>query len=102
VRRAYVGVGGQDTPIGRRMVRHFALAHESGIRVSTVEKGSPAAAAGVHEGDIIVSFGDAAVTSVDDLQRLLTDARIGEPVDIAVLRRDRQLTLHITPRESRY
>jgi serine protease Do len=83
------------------MVRHFALAHESGIRVSTVEKGSPAAAAGVHEGDIIVSFGDAAVTSVDDLQRLLTEARIGDGVDIAVLRRDRQLTLHITPRESR-
>jgi S1-C subfamily serine protease len=101
VRRAYVGVGGQDTPIGRRMVRHFALAHESGIRVSTVEKGSPAAAADVHEGDIIISFGDAAITSIDDLQRLLTDARIGDSVDIAVLRRDRQLTLHITPRESR-
>jgi S1-C subfamily serine protease len=100
VRRAYVGVGGLDTPIGRRMVRHFALAHESGIRVSTVEKSSPAAAAGVREGDIIVSFGDAAVTSVDELHRLLTDARIGEPVDIAVLRRDRHLTLRITPRES--
>src|ERR1700694_893548 len=101
VRRAYVGVGGQDTPIGRRMVRHFALAHESGIRVSTVEKGSTDAAAGVHEGDIIVSFDDAAVRSVDDLHRLLTDARIGDGVDIAVLRRDRHLTLRITPRESR-
>jgi S1-C subfamily serine protease len=100
VRRAYVGVGGQDTPIGRRTVRHFALAHESGIRVSTVEKGSPAAAAGVQEGDIIVSFGDAPVTSVDDLHRLLTDARIGDGVDIAVVRRDRHLTLRITPRES--
>ncbi|HWZ72857.1 MAG TPA: trypsin-like peptidase domain-containing protein [Casimicrobiaceae bacterium] len=100
VRRAYVGVGGQDTPIGRRTVRHFALAHESGIRVSTVEKGSPAAAAGLQEGDIIVSFGNAPVTSVDDLQRLLTDARIGDGVDIAVVRRDRHLTLRITPRES--
>jgi len=100
VRRAYVGVGGHDTPIGRRMVRHFALAHESGIRVSTVEKGSPAAAAGVREGDIIVSFGDAAITSVDDLHRLLTGARIGDGVDIAVLRRDRRLMLRITPRES--
>ena len=100
VRRAYVGVGGQDTPIGRRMVRHFELAHESGIRVSTVEKGSPAAAAGVREGDIIVSFGDEAITSVDDLHRLLTDARIGDGADIAVLRRDQQLKLRITPRES--
>src|ERR1039457_2128462 len=84
VRRAYVGVCRQDTPIGRRMVRHFELAHESGIRVSTVEKGSPAAAAGVREGDIIVSFGDEAITSVDDLHRMLTDARIGDGADIAV------------------
>src|SRR5450631_215449 len=100
VRRAYLGVGGQDTVIARRIVRHFALAHESGVRVSSVERDSPAAHAGVREGDIIVSFGDAPVTSVDDLHRLLTDARIGEPVDIAVVRRDRHLTLHITPRES--
>lgn len=100
VRRAYVGVGGQDTPIGRRRVRHFALMHESGVRISTVEKGSPAAAAGVADGDIIVSFGGAPVTSVDDLHRLLTDLRIGERVDLTVLRRDRHLTLHITPRES--
>jgi len=100
VRRAYVGIGGHDTPIGRRMVRHFALLHESGIRVSTVEKGSPAASAGVRDGDIIVSFGDAAVTSVDDLHRLLTDARIGEDADLGVLRRDRHLMLHISPRES--
>jgi S1-C subfamily serine protease len=100
VRRAYVGVGGHDTPIGRRMVRHFTLAHESGIRISTVEKDSPAAAAGVREGDIIVSFADAPVRSIDDLHRLLTDARIGDGVDIGVLRRDRHLNLRITPCES--
>ncbi len=100
VRRAYVGVGGHDTPIGRRMVRHFALAHESGIRVSTVEKGSPAAAASMRKGDIFVSFGDTAVTSVDDLHRLLAGARMGDGVDFAVLRRDRRLDLQIMPRES--
>src|SRR5205809_8037389 len=75
VRRAWLGVGGQDTPIGRRMVRHFALEHESGIRVSTVEKGSPAAAAGVREGDIIVALGDTPIAGVDDLQRVLTGGR---------------------------
>ena len=100
VRRAYVGVGGHDTPIGRRMVRHFALAHESGIRISVVEKGSPADLAGVREGDIVVSFAGSPVTSVDDLHRLLTDARIGDGSDIDVLRRDRHLKLRITPRES--
>jgi S1-C subfamily serine protease len=82
------------------MVRHFDLAHESGIRVSTVEKGSPASAAGVREGDIIVGFDGAPVTSVDELHRLLTGARIGDSADMAILRRDQQLVLRVTPRES--
>ncbi|TMH05092.1 MAG: PDZ domain-containing protein [Betaproteobacteria bacterium] len=101
VRRAYIGVGGQDTPLARRIVRHFDLAHESGVRVSTVEKDSPAAQAGVRDGDIIVGFGDEHVASIDDLHRLLTGGRIGDAVGLALLRRDQRLTLRITPRESR-
>jgi S1-C subfamily serine protease len=100
VRRAHLGVGGQDTPIARRIVRHFGLAHESGVRVSTVESGSPAATAGIREGDIIVAFGDAPVTGIDDLHRLLTDGRIGDGVEVGVLRRDQRLSLRVTPRES--
>jgi S1-C subfamily serine protease len=101
VRRAYLGVGGQDTTIARRVVRHFTLAHESGVRVSAVEKDSPAAAAGLQVGDVIVAFGEAPVTGVDDLQRLLSGGRIGDGVDLVVLRRDRCLSMRVTPRESR-
>ncbi len=100
VRRAHLGVGGQDTPIARRIVRHFGLAHESGVRVSAVESGSPAATAGVKIGDIIVAFGDAPVTGIDDLHRLLTDGRIGDGVEIGVLRRDQRLSLRVVPQES--
>jgi S1-C subfamily serine protease len=100
VRRAHLGVGGQDTPIARRIVRHFGLAHESGVRVSTVENGSPAAVAGIKVGDIIVVFGDSPVTGIDDLHRLLTGGRIGDGVEIGVLRRDQKLSLHVTPQES--
>jgi S1-C subfamily serine protease len=99
VRRAYLGVGGQDTTIARRIVRHFDLAHESGIRISTVDKDSPAAAAGLRTGDLIVAFDEQAVTGIDDLQRLLTGRRIGDAVDIVVLRRDQRLRLRTTPRE---
>ena len=100
VRRAYLGVGGQDTPIGRRTVRHFALTHESGIRVSTVEKDSPAAQVGVRPGDLIVAFGDDVVTGIDDLHRLLTGRRIGDAIDLVVLRRDQRLVMRVIPRES--
>lgn len=99
VRRAYLGVGGHDATIARRIVRHFDMTHESGVRVSTVEKDSPAATAGVRTGDLIIAFGDHAVAGVDDLQRLLTGPRIGDAVDVVVLRRDRRLVLRATPRE---
>jgi S1-C subfamily serine protease len=51
-------------------------------------------------GDIIVALGNAPVTGVDDLQRLLTGGRIGDPLEAIVLRRDRRLALSVTPRES--
>jgi S1-C subfamily serine protease len=100
VRRAYLGLGGEDTPIARRVVRHFALQNESGVRVSSVERDSPAAQAGIRVGDLIVEFGGAAVTGVDDLHRMLTGGRIGDGVDVALLRGSQRLRLRITPRES--
>jgi len=99
VRRAYLGVGGQDTPIARRIVRHFDLAQESAVRISTVEPDSPAAAAGMRPGDLIVAFAGEPVTSIDDLQGMLTGGRIGDVVDAVVLRRDQRLLLGVTPRE---
>jgi S1-C subfamily serine protease len=99
VRRAYLGVGGHDTAIARRIVRHFDLVHESAVRVSTIEKDSPAAAAGIRTGDLIVAFGGETVKGIDELQRLLTGRRIGDAVDVVVLRRDQRLLLRTTPRE---
>ena len=100
VRRAYLGVSAQDMPLLRRVVRHFALPHESGARVESVSRDSPAAAAGMRAGDIIVAFGAAPIAGVDDLQRVLTGGTIGDPVEVIVLRRDQRLALSITPRES--
>jgi S1-C subfamily serine protease len=101
VRRAYLGIGAQDLPLPRRIVRHFELAHESAARVESIAPDSPAARGGLRTGDIIVALGDAPVAGVDDLQRLLTGGLIGDTVDVVVLRRDRKLRLAVTPRESR-
>jgi S1-C subfamily serine protease len=100
VRRAYLGVGGQDASIVRRVVRHFGLEQESAVRVSSVERDSPAAAAGIRVGDLIIGFGGEAVNCVDDLHRLLTGGRIGDGVEIAVLRGSQRISLRVTPRES--
>jgi S1-C subfamily serine protease len=100
VRRAYLGVSAQDMALPRRVVRHFDLAQESGARIETVERDSPASAAGLASGDIIIAFDDAPVKGVDDLQRLLTGGRIGDGIALTILRRVQRLTLKVTPKES--
>ena len=97
VKRGYLGIGGQDVPLHRRVVRFHELAVESGVFVITVEPGSPAAKADVREGDIIVAFRDQAVQRVDDLQRLLTNEPLDTRAPLQVLRGADRLTLRVTP-----
>ena len=99
VRRAWLGLGGQTLALPRRIVRHFDLPRESGVRVESVEAGSPAAVAGLAVGDVIVAVDDAPVASVDDLQRGLGADAIGRALSVAVVRRDRRLVLTAVPRE---
>jgi S1-C subfamily serine protease len=99
VRRAWLGVGGETAPLMRRYVRHFDLAHETAVRVQSVEGGSPAAAAGFERGDVIVEVDGIAIATVDDLQRSLGADAIGRELAITVLRRDRKLPLAVMPTE---
>src|SRR5436190_4182469 len=76
VRRSYIGIGGQTTKLHRRVVRHYGLVRESGILVLAVEPDSPAAQAGLREGDIIVAFDGQPIDGIDQLHKLLTEERI--------------------------
>jgi S1-C subfamily serine protease len=101
IRRAWLGVGGQDAPIPRRVARTMGFQRPRGILVLTVEPGSPAEAAGVEVRDVIVALDGSAVTAVDDLHRLLTEERIGVPATVTILRGLERSDLAITPSESR-
>ena len=100
VRRAWLGIGGQTLPLPRRIVRHFGLVRESGVRIETIEAGSPAAGSDLSRGDVIVALDESPIANIDDLQRMLVGDAIGRAVDVTVVRRDRVLTLPVTPRES--
>jgi len=100
VRRARLGVGGQTLPLPRRIVRHFALPAESGVRIESVETGSPAARAGLARGDVIVAIDGAPIPNIDALQRVMAAELIAREVEVLVVRRDRTLTLAVTPEES--
>jgi S1-C subfamily serine protease len=100
VRRSVIGVGGQDTPLRRQLVRHHNLPIESGILVVSIEPHSPAQRAGLIEGDVIVGFADQTIGSIDALHRLLTHEQVGQRAPLTILRRNEKLTLTIVPEES--
>ncbi len=99
VRRAWLGLGGQTLALPRRIVRHFGLARDSGVRIEVVERGSPAAEAGLEVGDVIVALDAAPVATIDDLLRLLGADAIGRSIAVTAIRRDRTLTREVRPRE---
>ena len=100
IRRAYLGVGGQNVPLPRRVVRFFNLPAEAGILVISVERGSPAEQAGVREGDIILAFDGHTVTSIDGLHRLLTDGQVGVRAPLTVIRQTAREVLNVVPAET--
>jgi S1-C subfamily serine protease len=100
VTRGFLGLAGQNARLRRPLVRRFGLAHESGVLVLSVEKDSPAEAVGLREGDIVVGLAGAPVAGVDDLHRLLTGERIGQPIALDILRAGERHLLSVTPAPS--
>jgi S1-C subfamily serine protease len=97
LRRGWIGVGGQNVVLQRRLVHHHDLTDDGGVLVVSVESPSAAARAGLREGDVITHFGPQRVNGVDDLHRLLTEDSVGATTLLRVLRRDEKVDLEITP-----
>ncbi|HEX8814169.1 MAG TPA: trypsin-like peptidase domain-containing protein [Terriglobales bacterium] len=100
IRRSYIGVEAQTTPLHRRLVRFYDLKQETGVVVAGVTEDGPAKSAGLREGDVIIELDGKAVAGVDDLHRLLTDARVGMESSLTILRRTEKLELKVVPREA--
>lgn len=99
VRRSYIGISGQDVPVRRAVVRFHNLEADTGVLVASVEQGSPAAGAGLLEGDIIVRFCGVTVTGIDGVQRLLTEKLVGVASAIEVIRGSEKRVLTVTAAE---
>jgi S1-C subfamily serine protease len=100
IRRGYLGLGGQNVPIPRRLVRAHHLTAGTGILVVSVEEGGPAMRAGLAEADIILRYGVHPVAGIDDLHRLLIDEEVGVRSTLTILRAGELVTLDIVPGES--
>lgn len=97
ISRGYIGIGGQNISIPRFLVRTLNLESEKGLRVVSIEPGSPAQRAGILDGDVIVSYDHHRINGMDDLHKILTEKYIGISSTITVLRQSELKDLTITP-----
>ena len=87
VRRGFIGVRAQQTPIPRLLARAAGVAQDRGLMVWSLDQQGPAARAGLKERDIIVGADGRVTTGVDDLLRALDSNSLGRDVEIAYIRR---------------
>jgi S1-C subfamily serine protease len=95
VRRAYLGIGGGTRPLPARAADETGRTRAVGV--TSVAADSPAAAAGVRPGDLLVALDGRPVGGIGDLQRLLTADHIGRPAAVTLVRDGRVLTVEVTP-----
>jgi S1-C subfamily serine protease len=100
IRRAYLGLAGQDVPLPQRLRRYYDLAQEKGILVIGIEKKSPAHESLLSEGDMIIALNGSPVSGVDELHRLLTEEHIGRTSTMTVLRGTEKIDIRLVPSEA--
>lgn len=84
VTRGWLGVGIQDlTP---ELTKSFGLTDKKGALVSQVMPGSPAAKAGIEQGDVILEFDGKTITESKDLPQMVASTPVGKSVNVKVYR----------------
>ncbi len=92
--RGYLGVQTQE--VTRENFAKFGLREVRGVAIEKVVKDSPAAQAGIRDGDVIVRFGGEEVTSVFKLTRLLNEVAPDHQAKITILRGGSESELTVT------
>jgi serine protease Do len=98
--RIRLGVALAPPRAARRMRRAVGLPERDGLLVRAVAEGSPAAHAGIEEGDLIIAAAGEPIRRVDDLFRALDDATSGGSLELTTVRGvdERRVTVSL-PRE---
>ena len=97
VRRAYIGIAGGPHPLPPRAAPRWG--RRSAVEVVEVMPDSPAERAGIRPGDLLCEVDGRRTENAADLQRMMVAELIGRPLDAAVWRAGRELSLRLVPAE---
>lgn len=97
VRRAYLGLAGIPAPLPPPLRERTG--RPTGLRIVEVVPASPAARAGLRDGDLLVTVHGEPVTSAQALQRLMLEDAIGRPLALTALRGDALVDVIAVPEE---
>ena len=93
VTRGWLGVSIQ--PLTPELAKSFGLKEPNGVLISDVMQQSPAAAAGIASGDVIIEFDKKKVDSPQELQKAVAATTPGRAVPLKVWREKAEKTLEI-------
>jgi len=99
VRRAYLGIVGGTRRLAPALAER--IGRPTGLEVVQLIDGSPAAAAGVRAGDVIVAMDDRPIAGVADLQRTLVGDLVGRQVQVTLERGGALQSIALHPAELR-
>lgn len=94
VNRGWLGVSIQG--VTEDIAKGFGLERPGGALVAAVQDDSPAAAAGLRSGDVILQWGNSVIENVNDLPRAVAFTPAGETLDIEIWRNRGPETLSVT------
>jgi S1-C subfamily serine protease len=97
VRRSYLGIVGGTRRLSPVLAAQ--LGRSTGLEVIQLLEGSPAAAAGIRPGDVLVALDGRPIAGVGDLQRTLVGDLVGRRVDVTLERDGKLAELVLSPVE---
>lgn len=100
VKKGFLGVVVDPIGLPDELATSSGVGQAEGLLVRSVEPGSPARAAGVAMGDIILRLGDVQAPDEYELRRALSSDVIGKPLTLWVLRGEKLTELRVTPKEA--
>ncbi len=94
VKRAYLGIVMQ--PVDKELSQAMGLEKPEGILISEVVKDSPAAQAGIQQGDIILQYNDKPAKNITKFRNDIAMMSPGAKIQLKILRNHKPLTVTLT------